>query len=190
MAQFCTQKLYYDILMGSMLLGVQVKIPSFASKDAPSGRSDCRLSVTSSPSLSDVVTCSVTFFWIVAFRAELTLITGLLLAEIYRQGKYRIVNGFATLLIKLRYYSDELAHCLNTLQMYYYIIMIYILNDQIPVEIKMTPRKMICSWCIIIAFTTRINYLEFPLLSCSWHWYPERLQQHPLFLKLKFVTPL
>ena len=173
-----------------MLLGVQVKIPFSASNVAPSGRSDCRLSVTSSPSLSDVVTCSVTFVWIVALRAELTLITGLLLAEIAQTRWNRILYGYATLLIKPRYnYNDKFAHCLYILHIYYYITF-YVLSSQIPVGIMMTPRKMICSWCTIIAFTARINYLEFQLLSCSWHWYPERHQQHPLFLKLKFVTPL
>ena len=78
------QKCRYDMLTASMVLGVQVKIPVSALKVAPSAGPDCRVSVTSSPSLSDVVTFSVTSLSIVAFNAALVLITGLLLAEIVR----------------------------------------------------------------------------------------------------------
>ena len=48
------------MLTASMVLGVHVKIPVSALKVAPAAGPDCRLSVTSSPSLSDVVTFSVT----------------------------------------------------------------------------------------------------------------------------------
>ena len=72
------------MLIASMLLGVQVKIPVSALKFAPDGSSEFRFSVTASPSLSDVVTVSVASLPIVAFSAELTVITGLRLAEIFQ----------------------------------------------------------------------------------------------------------
>ena len=80
------QKCRYDMLTASMVLGVHVKIPVSALNVAPAEGPDCRLSVTSSPSLSDVVTFSVTFLPIVAFNAALVLITGLLLAEIIQRA--------------------------------------------------------------------------------------------------------
>ena len=88
-AQCVSLKLHYDMYMASMLLGVQVKIPVSVLKFAPDGTSDCRFRVTESPSLSDIATVSIASSPIVAFSAELTMITGLRFAEIAQTKLFR-----------------------------------------------------------------------------------------------------
>ena len=99
----------------SMVAGVHVKTPVFASKCAPAGSSVSRFSVTTSPSLSYVVTLSSTSWPIVTFITELTVMSGLLLAEILHRTEQVLhydtdtIRRHTTALLKYIYQRSEVS---------------------------------------------------------------------------------
>ena len=82
-AAFAIIKTHYEMLTGSMFVGVQIKFPFAGSKVAPSGSSYASVKSTSSRSMSDDFTFSIVSSPSVAFSTLAIVIVGLWFAETF-----------------------------------------------------------------------------------------------------------